>query len=168
MLRQRIWNEPDLSGDFIVDETGAVVLPMLGERRVAGVPADVLRRTLTEAYARNLRTPAIEFTLLRRITVLGAVRTPGLYPVDLTVSVSDAIAVAGGLLPDADPGRVELLREGRRLGSSLTADARIGASPIRTGDQIFVAQRSWVSRNAAVVASAGGALLTAVALLVRR
>ncbi|HEU0299529.1 MAG TPA: polysaccharide biosynthesis/export family protein, partial [Longimicrobium sp.] len=46
LVRLRVWREPDLSGDFAVDETGTVVLPRLGPTRVRGVPAGELRERI--------------------------------------------------------------------------------------------------------------------------
>ena len=90
---------------------------------------------------------------LRRIKVLGSVRTPGLYQVDPTMTVADAIALAGGVSPDGRGDRVDLLREGQRLTGNLEAQTRLGDTPIASGDQLYVPQRSWLSRNTAVIAA---------------
>jgi protein involved in polysaccharide export with SLBB domain len=88
---------------------------------------------------------------------MGAVRNPGLYPVDATTTIADAVAVAGGATPVGDLDRIELVRNGRRLSVRLSQGTRITDSAIQSGDQVFVPERSWVSRNAGVVA----ALITA-------
>jgi protein involved in polysaccharide export with SLBB domain len=80
VVRLRIWREPDLSGDFRVDEQGTVVFPKIGQKQVLGLQPDTLRSQLVRSYSVYLRNPAIEVTLLRRITILGGVRNPGLYP----------------------------------------------------------------------------------------
>src|SRR5215216_201072 len=57
VVRLRIWREPDLSGDFSVDESGQVVLPRLGSLSVMGISRDSLRRALVSAYATYLKNP---------------------------------------------------------------------------------------------------------------
>ena len=154
VIKLRIWREPDLSGDFPVSEAGIVVFPKIGPQRVVGASSDSLKAMLVSAYQVYLRNPSIDVTLLRRITILGAVRTPGLYPVDPTTTVADALALAGGTTPQGNPDKVDLVRGGTRITARLARQTRLVDSPIQSGDQIFVHERSWVSRNSSVVAAA--------------
>jgi protein involved in polysaccharide export with SLBB domain len=151
VIRLRIWREPDLSGDFAVQESGEVVLPKLGPLPVSGFSRDSLKRFLVRSYSEYLRNPSIEVTLLRRVNVLGAVQKPGLYPVDPTMTIADAVALAGGATGDGKLNQVELHRGSQRVAVKLDAGTRLGDTPIRSGDQLFVPQRSWVSRNVGLV-----------------
>ena len=161
VIRLKVWREPDFSGDYAADETGMAVFPRLGPMRVTDYTVDSLKQTLVHRYAAYLVNPSIEVTALRRIKVLGSVRTPGLYQVDPTMTVADAIALAGGVSPDGRGDRVDLLREGQRLTANLEARTRLGDTPISSGDQLYVPQRSWLSRNTAVIAAG----ITAVAVV---
>jgi polysaccharide export outer membrane protein len=163
VLRLRIWREPDLSGEFPVDHQGMAVLPKLGQLDVASIPADSLQPRLTRAYAEYLNNPSIEVVSLRRISVLGAVQKPGVYPVDPTMSVADVVALAGGAAPEGKRDQVELRRDGKLVSARLQQVSRIADSPIRSGDQLYVPQRSWLSRNTAVAA---GLLGTAASLII--
>jgi len=116
MVRLRIWREPDLSGEYPVDERGEVVFPKIGPMLVTRLSADSLRLQLVQTYSTYLRDPSIEVTLLRRVNVQGAVKTPGLYQVDQTQTVADVLAQAGGATPDGKADRVELIRDGNRMG----------------------------------------------------
>jgi protein involved in polysaccharide export with SLBB domain len=160
-VRLRVWREPELSGDFPVDESGIVVLPKLGPRRVDTEHPDSLKRWILAAYSEFLRNPSIEVLLVRRIQVLGAVRNPGLYPVEPMMTVADAIALAGGTTPQGRSNKVELRRQGERVPGKLAGRLLIGESSIRSGDQIFVPERSWISRNPGIVIGAVG-LLTSI------
>lgn len=153
VVRLKIWREPDFSGDYPVDETGTVVFPRLGPVRVASVTADSLKASLVRSYAAYLVNPSIEVTALRRVKVLGAVKSPGLYQVDPTMSVADALALAGGVAGDGRGDHVELVRNGARLQTDIRSDTRLADTPIRSGDQLYVPQRGWLSRNAGVVAA---------------
>ena len=163
MVRLKIWREPDLSGDYQVDERGQVVFPRLGPMLVTRLSADSLRQELVASYTAYLRDPSIEVTLLRRVNVLGAVRSPGLYQVDHTQTIADVMAQAGGATPDGKPDRVELLRGGARTGTRLSRESSLFGSGVHSGDQLWVPQRSWLARNSGTLAAAG---LTATAIVV--
>jgi protein involved in polysaccharide export with SLBB domain len=161
-IRLRIWREPELSGDFPVNESGIVVLPKLGPRRVVAEHPDSLKAWVVRSYATFLKNPSIEVLLVRRIQVLGAVKNPGLYPVEPTMSVADAIALAGGTTPQGRSNKVELRRQGERVPGKLAGRLLIGESPIRSGDQIFVPDRSWISRNPGIVVGVLGLVTTII------
>ncbi len=160
-VRLKVWREPDLSGDFVIDEDGIVVFPKIGRVNVQQISTDSLKALLMARYAESLRNPSVEVTVLRRVSVLGSVRNPGLYYLDPTTTVADALAMAGGVSPDGKQNGFELLRDGKRLQVDLSGDSRLADSPLRTGDQLRVPERSWVSRNTGLVAAA----LTSVAIV---
>jgi polysaccharide export outer membrane protein len=168
LVRLKIWREPDLSGDFQVNAEGRVVLPKLGEMSVAGVTPDSLHTALVQSYSRFLRDPAIEITVLRRVNVSGAVRNPGLYPLDATMTVADAVALAGGATSDGKIDKVELRRAGRTLMVDLGTRTRLSTTPVQSGDQLFVPQKSWTSRNTGLVAAGITAMTTVVVTLLVR
>jgi hypothetical protein len=76
--------------------------------------------------------------------------------------LGDAVALAGGATPNGRLDRVRIVRGGE------IAIARVNATEpvfveVRSGDQIVVPERSWISRNSAVVF---GAVISAAAMLV--
>jgi polysaccharide export outer membrane protein len=168
IIRLKIWREPDLSGDFVVTETGDAVLPKIGAMAVTRVSSDSVIRFLRASYETYLRNPTIDVTVLRRVTISGAVRTPGLYPVDQTMSIADALALAGGPTPDGRRDRVYLDRGGKRLKIDLTSQSRANHVPLTSGDQLTVPLRSWVARNTAIVVSGTLGLAGLVVALVTR
>jgi polysaccharide export outer membrane protein len=147
---------------FTVDDRGVVTLPLLGERVVAGFELSDVRDRLVADYRVYLQNPSIEVTLLRRINILGEVRSPGLYPVDGTVSLADALALAGGITPNGDPSKIQLIRGERVIVQDLDQATMIGAAEIRSGDQIMVGQRGWIARNTGAVV---GGLIAATAIV---
>jgi polysaccharide export outer membrane protein len=163
VVRLRIWREPDLSGDFAVQESGEVVLPKLGPLPISGFSRDSLKQFLVRSYSEYLRNPSIEVTLLRRVNVLGAVRTPGLYPVDPTMTIADAVALAGGATENGKIDQVELHRGSQRIPVKLDGGTRLDQTPLRSGDQLFVPQRSWLGRNLGLVV---GTLTGVIGLIV--
>ena len=160
IIRLKIWREPDMSGDVPVDEAGVATLPRLGPLPVADLPADSLKRMLLRSYAKYLRDPAVDITVLRRITVVGAVKTPNVYHVEPTMTVADALALAGGASADGKVDQVELRRRNQGSILKLTRGTRLGDTPIRSGDELYVPQRSWMSRNAGLVIAGVGTFLS--------
>lgn len=161
LVRLRIWREPDLSGDYRLNEKGVATFPKIGPLLVSRISTDSLERLLVSSYDRYLQNPSIDVTFFRRVNVLGEVKTPGLYDVDPTMTVSDVVAMAGGVTADGNAKNIELLRRGERESTRLSPQSRLTDSPLRSGDQLRIPQRSWLARNGTVVAAG----ITAAALV---
>lgn len=148
VLRLKIWREPDLSGDYTVDESGQATLPRLGPTMVTGIPSNTLRDQLLEKYRQYLNNPSIEITPLRRISILGSVEKPGIYPLEPSIKLGDAANVAGGPTTDSQRNKVELVRGTSRQTYDLRDQPDKANLALASGDQVYVPQRSWMSRNA--------------------
>src|SRR5918911_3640849 len=166
VVRLRIWREPDLSGDFPIDESGEVVLPRVGPVKATNETPESLKAKLYSEYQKYLAQTSIDVSVLRRVQVLGAVKNPGLYPLDATMSVSDAIAMAGGVTTDGNEKKVQLIRAGQKLSGSLPQRTRLADTPIRSGDQLYVPYRSWLARNGYLVGTIVSAAAASVVFIV--
>ena len=113
-------------------------------------------------YGSRLRNQTIDIRLLRRVRVLGSVGTPGLYHVDATMTLADVVAEAGGATPDGDLESVQITREGSvvRTGVGMGAGA---FTNLESGDEVWIPQRSWISRNGVVLLSAAVSAVAIVA-----
>jgi polysaccharide export outer membrane protein len=160
LIRLRIWREPDLSGDYRVDEEGVAIFPKIGPLPVARLSTGSLKRVLLSRYDRYLRNPSVEVTFLRRVNVLGSVKNPGLYDVDPTMTVADVVAIAGGVTADGNPKKIELSRQGQPS-TRISEQSRLANVTLRSGDHLHVPQRGWLSRNGTVVAAG----ITAIGLI---
>lgn len=165
-LRLTFWRERELDGEFPVDERGVAVLPILGPMEVAGRPAVTLKEQIIAAYDEHLRNQDVQVVLLRRISVVGAVGAPGIYYVDPTMTLGDALARAGGVSTNGRLEDTRLIRDGRRAATELRETYYL--NELRSGDQIYVPERSWISRNSTTVVagflSLTGLFLSAVLL----
>lgn len=165
-VRLGIWNEPMMSDTFHVGERGEVVLPKLGPVEVEGMMPLTVGDRIRQSYDEYLRNPAVDVTVLRRIGVLGEVREPTVYWLDVTMSVRDAIAMAGGVTPEGDQDDITLVREGRRLELDVEESAALVDAGLRSGDQIVVGRKNWFRLNAPYVISSGISLLSLVTSIV--
>ena len=145
VIRLNIWREPDLTGEFLVQEDGTAVLPKVGPVQVTGYTPSVLKSHLVEEFSRTLRNPSIEVIVLRRILISGEVANEGVYPVDPTMSLVEALALAGGPTPAAKDDRVILIRGDSEIDLTWTYRLWSGASRFNPVTQLLVPSASaWV------------------------
>lgn len=143
----KIWNEAEMSDTFNISERGEVILPKLGSVYVADMPIGVLQDSLRRAYAVYLRNPSIDISVLRRVSVLGEVRQPGVYLADLTMGLPEVIARAGGYTDAGNPRNILIVRDGRRIRYGRNGDAELSVAALQSGDQIVVRRKSALTRD---------------------
>jgi polysaccharide export outer membrane protein len=161
-VRLRFWLEPGLSGDYAVDEAGVAVLPLIGPHGVTAEPAAELKRRLQTEYAREIQNQDVAITLVRRVRVLGAVKNPGLYYVDPTMTLGDVVALAGGITSAGRERDIRIFHAGREIGSRLRL-SELATRYLTSGDEVLVPERTWFARNGAVVM---GALISAAGIVI--
>jgi polysaccharide biosynthesis/export protein len=62
-IKVTVYGEPSLSGDFQIDQTGSVLLPLAGPTKAAGMTAPELADVLTKRYrAEYVRNPKVTVT----------------------------------------------------------------------------------------------------------
>ncbi len=167
VIRVTIWREPDLSGEFPIHEDGTVVLPRVGTYRAAGQSPQSLRESLVEEYSETLRNPSIDIVALQRVTIIGQVGNPGVYTVDPTMTVSDAIAMAGGPQASANKEKIILVRDGQEREIELDEQYTVVDLRLQSGDQLYIPEGSWLRRNIPLVSSIVGLTAALLALLAR-
>lgn len=169
VVRLWVFREEDYSGDFAVDQNGVAVLPRIGEVAVARMEPDELRAFVIAELSKSLRNPTIDVKLLRRVNVLGAVQKPAVILVDETMTVAHVLSLAGGSLPSGKQDEVELQRGNQKLVARISGVTRLADLPLQSGDQLYVPERSWISRNTALLSTGVSAVISlAVALIVSR
>jgi polysaccharide biosynthesis/export protein len=148
-LTVRVFKMPDLTGDYEVDLTGSIAMPLIGSVPAAELTTAELSRRLTERYgARYLENPdinvGVKSSTRRSVTVDGAVKQSGSFPVTGSLTLIQAVAQAGGTTEDANPRRVAVFRTvgGKRQAAAFDlTDIRRGQSPdpaIYPGDIVVV------------------------------
>lgn len=143
-----ILREPLLSDTVTVNERGEAAFPKLGIVNVGSVSIGALNDTLRRRYAEYLRTPELEIVVLRRIIVNGEVSKPNVYLVDVSSTVADVIARAGGFTENANRNKIRLIRNGEARKIEGWDKGGAVASELMSGDEIVVGRRHWLSINA--------------------
>lgn len=143
-----VWRNAELSGTYTVGQDSALVHPLYGAVRVAGVSPPVAEERVRDFLTRFEVEPRLTFTPEYRVFVGGEVRNPNqhFFP---EMSVGQAIVQAGGSTAPNRTQRVRLIRGGEHTVVNLD-DARITAllqEPIRSGDQVVVEQRPTFTRT---------------------
>ena len=164
----KVFREAGLSDDVMVNPRGDIVLAKIGTVRADRVTIGALEDTLRARYAAFLRNPEISITVLRRVVVIGEVRRPDIYFVDLSSTLRDVIARAGGITEIGNPKRVSIIREGVTIPAPNWQEDVTRAADLQSGDQVFVGMRSWFERNAFAIASTGVLVSSFILSLMKR
>lgn len=143
----------ELNSSVSVNERGEAVFPKLGMIDVTDVTIGGLQDTLRARYSEYLRAPELEITILRRVVVNGEVKLPNVYMLDVTSSVRDAIARAGGLLETSNKNKVYIVRDNRRIRAKNWETSQGPELDLQSGDQVVVARKNWLVLNALPVIS---------------
>ena len=136
------FGEDNLTGEFRVNDSGNIALPLTGAVHAAGLSSDELESAVAASLrrARLVRNPsvAVEVIAYRPIYVLGEVNKPGQYPYQPSMTVVTAVAVAGGFTYRAvkDYAAVVRTTEGRALEGKASRQAFV-----QPGDVITVFER---------------------------
>ena len=153
----RVWPEIKLSDTAVVDERGEINLPHVGSIGVLTFDYEQLRDTLRARYATFLRSPVIDVIAFRRVTVNGAVGKPDIYMIDLTSTIRDVIARAGGVAPYGDSQKVSILRGDRTIPAPNWDQPGTAAEfPLQSGDVILVGRRPWWVENLGTITGVAG------------
>jgi polysaccharide export outer membrane protein len=149
VLEISVFKVPELSKSVQVADTGAINLPLVGEVSVAGKTANEIEKDLTRQLgAKYLKSPQVTVYVRehnsQRVTLEGAVKRPGVYPIRGTLSLLQLIATAEGVDKDIYSKDVTVFRtvDGRRTSEVFDIDkireGKADDPPLRQGDVVVV------------------------------
>jgi polysaccharide biosynthesis/export protein len=152
LLTVSVFQVDELNREVRVNSNGQVSLPLIGTVQAGGRTVQELEQDIAAKLdASFLQNPQVtvfvkEFTS-QRVTLEGAVKKPGIYPLSGKTTLLQAIAMAEGLDQLADPRGVVVFRtvEGKKMGAVFDVRAiRSGdiADPDIYGDDIVVVDQS--------------------------
>jgi len=140
-IRVKVYGEADITGEYEIDNTGQVSIPLAGHIKAAGATTPQLERLIKAALAKGIvRDPRVnvEIAQYRPYYILGEVKKSGEYPYRHGLTVMDAVASAGGFTYRANENKVFLRRSGAGAEETYPLDAPV---PVFPGDNIRIPER---------------------------
>lgn len=141
-MKVTVFNEADLTGEFLVNERGNVAFPLVGEVQAANATPDEFQQRLTSRLSgKYVKKPRVSVEMInyRPLNVLGEVRNAGQYQYRPGMTLQDAVALAGGFTYRANSRTVYIRRADAGGEISVSTDGE--KVPILPGDNIRVPER---------------------------
>lgn len=142
-VRILVFNEPTLSGEFTVSDSGKLSLPLIGDVTASGrTPAEVIADITGRLKNGYLINPQVSMDVLtyRPFYILGEVAKPGEYPFVNNLTVMNAVARAEGYTYRANKRRVFIKRAGEVEEKRYTLTPNLKIYPgdtVRIGERYF-------------------------------
>ena len=109
-------NIPAQNSPYVVRPDGRVSFPLIGDVETTGKTVEQFREEVTRRFSQYLVEPTISINLVKlgttRVYVLGEINRPGLYELEKSHKVIDALSQAGGFTEKAAKKNVFLVRAG--------------------------------------------------------
>ncbi len=134
-----VYGEPDMSMKFKVNKSGVVNFPYIGEVKIAGRTISEIEQEIEERLRGNyLINPMVTITMesFRLFYVTGEVTSPNGYEYHPSLTVEQAIAMAGGFTDRADRDDIDIRQSGSK---ELIEDVEL-THPVQPGDIVIIEQ----------------------------
>ena len=155
-LHIEVFRMPELSSDVVVTEVGLITLPLIGSVQVGGLTPKAAENLIVQQYIQGfyLKNPQISVTVTespkRFATVYGAVKKPGVHPIQGEPTLMNVLALCEGVTDVGKTSEITLFRKN----ASGTVEAYhydlddimegTAADPlIISGDTIVVEESGW-------------------------
>jgi polysaccharide biosynthesis/export protein len=180
-----IWNHDELSvgslqgtyslaeefGKWVMlDANGEVRLPQVGSVKLAGLNVKEATQQLEKAYSKYIQNPVINIRVLNnQVTVLGEVRSPGIYLFSADhVRLADIVGKAQGFTDFAKTKKIKIIRNTDQMTIDFTNSTSASAPEltIYPGDIIYIPPtggKAWERFSTKLIPIAS--LITAIALV---
>ncbi len=114
ILAVSVWKDQELTRNLPVRPDGYITMPLIGDVMANGRTSAAVRDEITERLLRYMNAPVVTVTVQeirsRKINVVGEIMKPGAFPLTDSMTVIDAIAMAGGFKEFAKQSKVYILR----------------------------------------------------------
>jgi polysaccharide export outer membrane protein len=110
-----VWKVEELTKTVTVLPDGKIAFPLVGQLAAAGKTVDAFSRELEKKLSRFV--PDVNLSVLVQqvnsmiVYVIGRVNNPGRFVLNANANVLQALAMAGGLNPFAEGGKIKIFRE---------------------------------------------------------
>ena len=141
LLKITVFNQKDLSGDYTINGSGQISLPLIGDVNAKDLTAKQVEQGITKKLMPDyLLNPRVSVQVLnyRPFYILGEVKQPKSYPYVDGMTYLNAVAIAGGYTYRAKEDHVEVIRMNDPQNRELTLKMDEKVLP---GDVIHVKER---------------------------
>lgn len=142
----RTWGQVNLNLHLVVDRSGSVYIPQIGEVRVAGLQFGQLEGFLKSQFAPVYRNFDLNVNLGQlhsiQVFVTGQARRPGSYTISSLSTLVNAIFACGGPQPHGSLRHIQLRRGANQIADFDLYDLLLHGDkskdvPLETGDVIY-------------------------------
>jgi polysaccharide export outer membrane protein len=175
VLKIAVFRDKELTGEYPIDARGYVQIPGLGVIKAAGLdPTEVTDRLRLGLIERGFARPEISVQPLIRVSVLGEVRSPNVYPVDPGTSLLQLLTVAGGPTDRARLKDTRVIRDGHAFRVDMDGGLRgsaAGRVVLYSNDVVVVGRKKgFTNENLGLTLTAASLVIAVlnIAFLVRR
>lgn len=111
-----VWREPDLSvKETTVRPDGKITIPLINDIQAAGLTADQLQQQITEKLKDFIASPSVTVVITKivsqKVSIVGEVNAPGVYPLGSPMTVLELLARAGGFREYAKKKNITIVRQ---------------------------------------------------------
>ncbi|HYE87419.1 MAG TPA: polysaccharide biosynthesis/export family protein [Vicinamibacterales bacterium] len=110
-----VWKNAELTRRVSVRPDGKISLPLVNDIQASGLTPSELRQQLTARLSEFVPTPEVAVVVQEvqslKVSVVGAVKTPGRFTLRSAATVLECIALAQGLTEFANRERIVVLRQ---------------------------------------------------------
>lgn len=160
ILEITVYGEPDLSVTVRVSQDGTIIYPLLGNIKAAGFDIREIEKTITDLLTQDfLVNPQVSIFIKQyaKISILGEVRNPCTYEMKENLTLTQAIAAAGGFTDTANSDAIKIISGIGEKKETITVDIdqimnkEIADVEIKANDTILVASYGHISIMGQVV-----------------
>lgn len=103
VVKVTVYNNPDLTTEAEVTQSGKISFPLIGEATIGGLTRSEAEQAIAASLGSGGFVPNAHVNVLvsqyrsQQVAVMGEVHKPGKYPINQAVSLTDVLAAAGGI-----------------------------------------------------------------------
>jgi polysaccharide export outer membrane protein len=113
VLRVFVWRNEQLSSEVVVRPDGKVSLPLLQDLQADGLTVLQLKEEITRRFSEHINNPRVTVMVNQinscKVSVLGKVTSPGVYPITGDTTLIEAISMAGGFTEWANKRKITVI-----------------------------------------------------------
>ncbi len=111
----QVYDEKELSGIYMVSSTGTITFPLIGRVFVEGLnssdASELLQQKLSEKYIKHPQVSIfIKEYNSKKVSIFGQVQKPGTFKYEDSMTIIQAVSMAGGFTPLAAKDNANVTR----------------------------------------------------------